>query len=145
MSIATSGGRPASGCATGTPCQGATFDHVSPRARILLLVGLAAVLAVAAVVAGAVLLGDETPEAADAPATTGNDAAEPEEADAPALELAVIDRDDEDAAALRRGEFLYEDGEPDEARASFESVLANDPGSIEAAIGAAYSDWPDGT
>jgi tetratricopeptide (TPR) repeat protein len=118
---------------------------MSPRARIALVVGVVALLAVGGVVAGAVFLGDDTPDAAEtsagtSPAPTGE--AEPE---APALELAVTDRDDEDATALRRGEFLYEEGDQDGARERFDTVLAADPDSLEAAVGVAYADWPDGT
>jgi tetratricopeptide (TPR) repeat protein len=96
-------------------------------------------------VAGAVFLGDDTPDAAEpppgtSPATTGEVEPEP-----PALELAVTDRDDEDATALRRGEFLYEEGDQDGARERFDTVLAADPDSLEAAVGVAYADWPDGT
>ena len=119
--------------------------RVSPRARIALFVGVAALLAVGGVVAGALFLGDDAPGAADTPATTAPATTAPEEPEPPALELAVIDRDDEDAAALRRGEFLYEEGDSDGARERFDAVLVNDPGSLEAAIGAAYADWPDGT
>ena len=117
---------------------------MSPRARIALLVGVAALLAVGGVVAGALFLDDDAPGAADTPATTAP-ATTPEEPDAPALELAVIDRDDEEAAALRRGEFLYEEGDSDGARERFDAVLASDPESLEAAIGVAYAGWPDGT
>ena len=145
MSIATSEPPSASGSRAGRRGEGATFDRVSPRARIALLVAVAAVLAIGAVVAGAMFLGDDAPRSAASPGTTEPTPAEPEQPEPPALELAVIDRDDEDAAGLRRGELLYEEGDPDGARERFDAVLANDPGSIEAAIGAAYADWPDGT
>lgn len=145
MSIATRRRPPESGWRAGRPRLEATFGEVSARAKIVLLVGLAAVLAVGAVVAGALLLGDDTPAATEAPAPTGTEPAEPGEERPPALELAVIDRDDEDATALRRGELLYEEGDPDGARESFQAVLERNPDSVEAAIGAAYASWPDGT
>lgn len=113
---------------------------VSPRLRIGLVVALASLVAVGAVVGGALLLADDSPAPAATAAATGAEEREP-----PALELAVIDRDDADAAALRRGERLYEEGDADGARERFDAVLARDPDSIEAAIGAAYADWPDET
>jgi tetratricopeptide (TPR) repeat protein len=115
---------------------------MSRRLRIGLLVGIAALVAAGAVVAGAVLLGDDSTAS---PQPSGAGSTEVSEPQAPALELAVIDRDDPQAGELRRAEGEYERGDPEAALRRFERILRRDPASIEAAIGAAVAAWPDGT
>jgi tetratricopeptide (TPR) repeat protein len=116
---------------------------VSQRARIVVFVVALGVVAAGATVGGALLLGDD-PEAAGDGATAGATTA-PAEAEAPALELAVIDRDDPQARELRRAEGVFEQGDPEEANRRFRRILVRDPDSVEAAIGAAVTAWPDGT
>lgn len=69
----------------------------------------------------------------------------PEERPPPPLELGLTVRDDAQADALRDAEQLLEEGDREAARGRFEEVLAEDPGSVEAAVGAAIAAWPDGT
>jgi tetratricopeptide (TPR) repeat protein len=108
---------------------------VSQR-RARLLVGLAAAAA-AALVVGVTVLQAEDENAA--PATTAV------ERPPPPLELGLTLRDDPQAEALREAERLLEEGEREAARARFEELLAEDPESVEAAVGAAIAAWPDGT
>jgi len=116
---------------------------MSQRARIALLVVALGLVAAGVAVGGALLLGDDSDAAAEQTgAATGTGAGQPEP---PALELAVIDRDDAQARSLRRAEGLYERGDPEEAQRRFDEILARDPGSVEAAIGAAVAAWPEGT
>lgn len=110
---------------------------VSPRARVIAVVSAVAVAAVGLVVAAALLQGDDTGLRAGATTETADER--------PALELAVIDRDDAEARALRQAERLYEEDLPDEARIRFEALLRTNPDSVEAAIGSAVASWPDGT
>jgi tetratricopeptide (TPR) repeat protein len=63
----------------------------------------------------------------------------------PALELSVLLGDDSEARALRLAERSYDSGRAEAARAQFAAILAKDPGSLEASVGAAISSWPDGT
>ncbi len=105
------------------------------RRRARLLVGLAAAAAAALVVGVTVLqAGDEA-----APVTTLA------ERPPPPLELGLTLRDDPQADALREAEQLLEEGDREAARARFEELLGEDPGSVEAAVGAAIAAWPDGT
>ena len=104
------------------------------RARVL--VGLAAAASAALVVGVAVLQGEEEP----APAAT-TDAALP----APPLELGLLVRSDDEAEALREAERLVDAGDRAAGRALFEELLAENPGSVEAAVGAAIASWPEGT
>jgi tetratricopeptide (TPR) repeat protein len=101
-------------------------------------VGVAAAAAAALVVGVTVLQAEE-----DEPS------AEPDTAQAerrpPPLELGLLVRDDSEARALREAEELLETGDRGEARASFEELLAANPDSVEAAVGAAIASWPDGT
>jgi tetratricopeptide (TPR) repeat protein len=113
---------------------------VPARSRTAVLVAVIAVLAAAVAVGGALLQGGGG-ETAAAPATST--AAMP--AGPPALELAVSDRDDEEAQALRSAERLYERDRAGEARVRFEELLRANPDSVEAAIGAAVTAWPDST
>jgi tetratricopeptide (TPR) repeat protein len=108
---------------------------VSSRVRVRLVVGLVAGSA-AALVVGITLL-------------QSGDGAEPRSAGAnvrrPPLELGILLRDDPEARALRAAERTLEEGKPSEARRRFEGILAADPDSVEAAVGAAIASWPEGT
>jgi tetratricopeptide (TPR) repeat protein len=106
------------------------------RRRARVLVGLAAAAAAALVVGVTVLQAeDESP----APETTA------EERPPPPLELGLTLRDDPLAEALRDAEQLLEEGDREAARARFQELLAENPGSVEAAVGAAVAAWPEGT
>jgi tetratricopeptide (TPR) repeat protein len=63
----------------------------------------------------------------------------------PPLDLGLFVRDDPEARALREAETQLEEGERERARAGFEELLAANPDSVEAAVGAAIAAWPDGT
>jgi tetratricopeptide (TPR) repeat protein len=63
----------------------------------------------------------------------------------PVLELSVLLGDDSEAQALRAAERSYDSGRTDDARAQFAALLRDHPESLEAAVGAAVSAWPDGT
>jgi tetratricopeptide (TPR) repeat protein len=102
---------------------------VSPRARVRLLVGAAALAAAAVAVAGGLLL----------------DGREEELGEPPALELSVLADDDAQTRALQGAERAYEQGRREDARRRFEAVLRSDPSSLEAAVGAAVAAWPSGT
>jgi tetratricopeptide (TPR) repeat protein len=65
-------------------------------------------------------------------------------AEPPPLELAVLPGEPQ-AAALREAEAAYDEGRRAEAAAAFDRVLAEDPGSLEASVGAALASWPEGT
>jgi tetratricopeptide (TPR) repeat protein len=114
---------------------------MSKRLRIGLVVAVVALLAAGAVVAGAVVLGEDSQASGEQHATTTGTS----ERDEPPLELAVIDRDDPQARELRRAEAEYEEGRADAALRRFERILDADPGSVEAAVGAAIAAWPDET
>jgi len=102
---------------------------VSPRTRIRLIVGGFALVA-AAVVAGVALIGRGDGSPGEKP---------------PVLELSVLLGDDSEAQALRAAERSYDSGRTDDARAQFAALLRDHPASLEAAVGAAVSAWPDGT
>jgi tetratricopeptide (TPR) repeat protein len=102
---------------------------VSPRTRIRLIVGGLALVA-AAVVAGVALIGRGDGSPGEKP---------------PVLELSVLLGDDSEAQALRVAERSYDSGRTDDARAQFAALLRDHPESLEAAVGAAVSAWPDGT
>jgi tetratricopeptide (TPR) repeat protein len=113
----------------------ARLVRVSPRTRIRLIVGVAALAAVGIAV-GATLMGkgeDEPP------------AAQPEQRGAPGLELSVLLRNDREAKALRAAERTYDRGNRADAKEQFDSLLASDPESVEAAVGVAVSGWPEQT
>jgi tetratricopeptide (TPR) repeat protein len=102
---------------------------VSPRTRIRLIVGSLALVA-AAVVAGVALIGRGDGSPGEKP---------------PVLELSVLLGDDSEAQALRAAERAYDSGQTEDARAQFAALLRDHPDSLEAAVGAAVSAWPDGT
>lgn len=106
------------------------------QGRARLLVGLAATAA-AALVVGVTVLQAEDDSAA--PTTTS------EERRPPPLELGLTVRDDAEARALRDAEALLDDGDREAARARFDELLAENPDSVEAAVGAAIAAWPNGT
>jgi tetratricopeptide (TPR) repeat protein len=103
---------------------------VSPRARVLALVTAAAVLVVAAVVAGALLQSDGR----------GADSWSP----APPLHLGILPGESH-ARELISAERDYERGERETALRKFRAVLRADPASVEAAVGAALAAWPEGS
>jgi tetratricopeptide (TPR) repeat protein len=100
-------------------------------------VGVAAAVAAALVVVVTVLQAGDEPSPEPAASET--------ERRPPPLELGLLVRDDPEARALRDAEAQLESGERDEARASFEELLAANPDSVEAAVGAAIASWPNGT
>ena len=102
---------------------------MSPRTRIRLIVGSLALVA-AAVVAGVALIGRGDGSPGEKP---------------PVLELSVLLGDDSEAQALRAAERAYDSGQTEDARAQFAALLRDHPDSLEAAVGAAVSAWPDGT
>jgi tetratricopeptide (TPR) repeat protein len=108
---------------------------VSPRTRVRVIVGAAAVAA-AGIAVGATMLGRGDGQSSAAPKASRG---------APALELSVVLRDDAEARTLRRAERAYDRGERGAAREQFTAVLEQDPDSLEAAVGAAVADWPAGT
>jgi tetratricopeptide (TPR) repeat protein len=110
----------------------ATLAGVSPRTRTRIYVAVAAALAAAAVV-GVTVLQTEDGEAGEPVA----------ERPAPPLELGLLARDDREARVLREAEAALERGERASARNRFEEILADDPDSVEAAVGAAIAAWPD--
>jgi tetratricopeptide (TPR) repeat protein len=104
------------------------------RARVL--VGVVAAASAALVVGVTVLQAEDE---SSVPETTAK------ERPPPPLELGLTVRDDPQADALRAAERLLEEGDREAARARFEELLAEDPDSVEAAVGAAIAAWPDGT
>ncbi len=108
------------------------------RARARLLVGLAAAASAALVVGVTVLQAEDG--GSSEPAATQEAGRRP-----PPLELGLLVRDDPEARALREAEDLLDEGERGEARARFDALLAENPESVEAAVGAAVAGWPDGT
>jgi tetratricopeptide (TPR) repeat protein len=107
---------------------------MSPRTRVRLLVGIAA-LAAAGVAVGATLIGRDDGGDGEAVARRGP----------PALELGVLLGNDAEARALRAAEQTYDRGDRAGARRAFEGLLARDPDSLQAAVGAAVAAWPQGT
>jgi tetratricopeptide (TPR) repeat protein len=108
---------------------------VSPRTRVRLIVGAAA-LAAAGIAVSATLLGRGEDEGGAAPKANRG---------APGLELSVLIRNDAEASALRRAERAYDRGDRRAAREQFTRLLQRHPGSLEAAVGAAVADWPTET
>jgi tetratricopeptide (TPR) repeat protein len=109
---------------------------VSPRTRIRLIVGLAA-LAAGGIAVGATLMGRGGGDEASATAR--------KQRGAPGLELSVLLRNDAEAKSLRQAERAYDRGNRAAARAQFAALLEKDPNSLEAAVGAAVAGWPDTT
>jgi tetratricopeptide (TPR) repeat protein len=107
---------------------------VSPRARVRLVAGAAA-LAAAGVAIGATLMGGGD----------GSEASPQAERGPPPLELGISLRNDAEARELRAAERLYDGGNAAAARERFENALEDDPESVEAAVGEAIASWPDGT
>jgi len=107
---------------------------------MIVLVSVVAAVAAVATVAGALLQGGDAGGEVHGQTATQADRAEP-----PALELAVVDRDDAEARALRAAEDAYEEGDAGLASQRFAEVLADNPESIEAAVGAAVVDDPGET
>jgi tetratricopeptide (TPR) repeat protein len=66
-------------------------------------------------------------------------------AGAPPLALDILVESADEAAALQEAARLYAAGEREAALAAFEEVLADDPGSLYAQVGAAFARWPDGS
>lgn len=110
---------------------------MSPRARARALAGLAAVASAALVVGVTVLQAEDG-------GSSEPEAVQPQRP-APPLELGLLVRDDAEARALREAEALLEEGDRAGASARFEELLAENPGSVEAAVGAAIAAWPDDT
>jgi tetratricopeptide (TPR) repeat protein len=108
---------------------------VSPRTRVRALAGVAA-LAAAGIAVGATLLGRSDDSGPGARAAQRG---------APALQLSVLLRNDSEAKGLRAAERSYDRGNRVAARRQFDALLSADPRSLEAAVGAAVSSWPDGT
>jgi tetratricopeptide (TPR) repeat protein len=108
---------------------------VSPRTRIRLIVGVAALVA-AGIAVGATLMGGGEDEAT---------APQPQRRGPPGLELSVLLRNDREAEALRAAERTYDRGDRAAAKEQFDALVVSDPDSVEAAVGAAISDWPDQT
>lgn len=107
---------------------------MSHRARVTAVVAASAAAAAAVAIGGALLQGGD---GSAAPQAGPN--AEP-----PPLELEVLPGEP-DAAALGAAERAYDEGRLDDAAARFERVLAANPDSVEAGVGAALAAWPDGT
>lgn len=110
---------------------------MSSRARVHSVVAVAA--AAAAAVAVAVAWTGRGEEGAAVAETS------PPRSGAPPLALDVLVENAEEATALQKAISLYDDGRRDAALAAFEQVLAGDPQSLYAQIGAAFARWPDGT
>lgn len=108
---------------------------MSRRTRLAVVVGLCAAAAAAAAIGGALLQGDDG-SAAPAAATTANAP--------PPLELDVYPGEP-NAEVLRAAERAYDAGRLEVAATRFQRVLAEDPGSLRAAVGAALAAWPEGT
>lgn len=109
---------------------------MSAAARTRLVVGLVAAAAAALVVGITLLQSGDGAESSSPPAT---------EQRPPPLELGILLRDDPEARALRAAERTFDDGKRSEARRRFAGLLAADPDSVEAAVGAAIASWPKGT
>ena len=110
---------------------------MSSRSRVYVAVAAAAVAA-AGVAVGVTWTG-RGPEPVGATATSG-----PREG-APPLALDFLVADRSEAVALQSAITLYRDGRRPAALDAFEKVLAGDPGSLYAAVGAAFARWPGGT
>lgn len=101
---------------------------MSPRLRTTLLVAFGALLAVVAVVATALLQGEEASRV-----------------ESPPLELSILPSNDPELERLRQAERALEQGRRDRALAEFEAALERNPESVEAAVGRAVASGPKGT
>jgi tetratricopeptide (TPR) repeat protein len=110
---------------------------MSSRARARVIV--AVVAAAAATAAGVLAWAGRADEGQVAEGPGG-----PREG-APPLVLDALVDDPAEAAALRSAATLYEGGDRAAALLAFSAILERDPAAIYAAIGAAFSRWPDGT
>ena len=104
------------------------MDAMSPRARIFLIVGLWAVVAVLAVVIGVRETRSNVPTLKPRPGS-------------PPLALDLGVRNDPEARALRNAETLYD---RDRQAARAEAIFSR-YSSLEAQVGAAIATWPSGT
>jgi tetratricopeptide (TPR) repeat protein len=111
---------------------GTVAGVVSARTRTFLAVAVASVAAAVAVVAITAATND-APPATTATASQAKDGSPP-------LSLDLGVRTDPEAVDLRRAIGLYDDGKPADAARIFARY-----DSLEARIGQAFSDWPDGT
>jgi tetratricopeptide (TPR) repeat protein len=102
---------------------------------MVLVVAFCAGAAAAVAIGGALLQGD------DGSAASGSAR---EEERPPPLELDLY-RGEPAARALQAAEAAYEAGRLRDAADRFERVLADEPGSVAAAVGAALASWPDAT
>jgi tetratricopeptide (TPR) repeat protein len=109
---------------------------VAPAARTRLLVAVAAILSAALVVGVTVLQADGGESSPETSRTVR---------EAPPLELGLGIRDDALARDLRVAERALDAGRRADARSRFDGLLAENPGSVEAAVGAAVAAWPDAT
>jgi tetratricopeptide (TPR) repeat protein len=109
---------------------------------VYLVVAAVAAAAAALAVAGAFL--QSSSGEGDGDGATGTEA-RASASEPPGLELDILVRADPQARALRAAEASYDRGDRAAARRRFEAVLRSDPDSIEAAVGAAISAWPNGT
>ena len=100
---------------------------MSPRARVFSLVVLAAVVASGVVVIGVLATRNDVPAPQLRPGR-------------PPLALDLGLRTDPEARALERAQGLYNAGRPNRAAAVFRGRR-----SLEAQVGAALADWPDGS
>lgn len=105
---------------------------MTARARVVAVTIVAACLAAGGAVAVGALQGEQPSSAGVATAV--------KQAGRPPLVFDLGVREDDEARALRQGQALYVAGNLTQARHIFE---AHD--SLEARVGAAYAQWPDGT
>jgi hypothetical protein len=110
--------------------RGAIVGAVRPRARISLLVAAAALAAAAVVVGTAAVSGGDEPRAERPRPRPGT----------PPIALQLGVRTDPEARDLRRAIDLYARGSRAQAGRIFERH-----DSLEARVGAAFADWPDGS
>jgi len=102
-------------------------------------VSVAAACVAAAGIAAAVAWTGRAEAPASNPVQTGPRAGNPPLA----LDVLVESRDQ--AVALQNAVRLYQNGKTNQALTRFEEVLRADPASLYAAVGAAFSRWPEGT
>ena len=118
------------------PARAGSYARPVSQRRARVLVGLAAAAAAAVVVGVAVLQGGD----AASPATPTT--AEPPP---PAARAGLLARSEERGRRPTARPSARRRGRPRGGRARFEEILAEDPDSVEAAVGAAIASWPEGT